>query len=290
MARERYDIRGRTVLITGAARGIGAEAARQLAAKGANLALVGLEPEELEARAAEIGGQAIAIEADVTDVAALENAVGETIDRFGGIDVVVANAGIAPMGTITTIDPAEFERTIEVNLLGVWRTVRVTLPHVIERRGYILPVASLAAAIWIPMMAHYNMAKAGVDAFASTLRQEIKHTGTEVGCAYFGVIETDMVAGAMSHPAVAYARQNSSSGFLRKGAPVSAAGEAITRGIERRSRRVYAPPWVLPMLYARGILQPIVERIGRTDEAAQQAIRMAESAGRSASSVNGSKH
>ena len=81
----------------------------------------------------------------MTDTAALKRAVEGTVERFGGIDVVIANAGIAPVGTVATIDPEAFERTIEVNLLGVWRTVRAALPHVIERRGYILPIAS-----WLP--------------------------------------------------------------------------------------------------------------------------------------------
>lgn len=286
MARERYDVGGKVVLITGAARGIGAETARQLAQRGAQLSLVGIEPEELEHRAGELGSNAAWFEADVTDVAALERAVSGTLDRFGRIDVVVANAGIAPMGTVATIDPADFERTIEVNLLGVWRTVRVTLPHVVEQQGYVLPIASLAAALWMPLMAHYNMAKAGVDAFAGTLRSELHDTGTKVGCAYFGVIDTDMVRGAEQNPAIAFLRERVPAADRR--APVSAAGAAIVRGIERRARRVYAPPWVLPALYARGLLQPLVERVARDDNS-REAIRLAESAARSASSVNGAR-
>ena len=91
----------------------------------------------------------------MTDTDALERAVEATVERFGGIDVVVANAGIAPMGPVRLIDPAAFERTIEINLLGVWRTVRACLPHVIERRGYVLVVASLAAAVHGPGLAAY---------------------------------------------------------------------------------------------------------------------------------------
>src|SRR4051812_4003881 len=118
------NLRGKTVLITGAARGIGAESARQLAARGARIALVGLEPEELAKVAQQCGPEAAAFEADVTDVDALERAVEGAVERFGGIDVVMANAGVGPAGMVRLMDPEAFERTIEVNLLGVWRTVR----------------------------------------------------------------------------------------------------------------------------------------------------------------------
>ncbi len=287
MAREHYDVRGKAVFITGAASGIGAETAKQLAARGARLTLVDIDAEALEGSSADLGGETVWVEADVTDSSALDRAIGTAVERFDGIDVVMANAGIARPATIATADPREFERTIEVNLLGVWRTVRAALPHVIERQGYVLPVASLAAALWTPLMGSYNMAKAGVDAFATTLRQEVRNTGTKVGCAYFGVIETGMVAGVMERPYIAALRERAPA-MLANGAPVSAAGSAVVRGIERRSKRVYAPPWVLPLLYARGLLNPLVERMSR-HPSIEEAIELAESTARSAASVNGSK-
>src|ERR1700739_3508800 len=96
---ERYDIAGRTVFITGAARGIGAATAERMHARGANVALVGLEPERLAANAAQLGERAAFFEGDVSDLPSLEAAVAGTIDRFGGIDVAVANAGISFVGT-----------------------------------------------------------------------------------------------------------------------------------------------------------------------------------------------
>ncbi|HEY3019012.1 MAG TPA: short-chain dehydrogenase/reductase, partial [Solirubrobacteraceae bacterium] len=239
-----WDLRGRTVLITGAARGIGAESARQLRAKGARLALAGLEPELLERRAAELGGDTAWFELDVTDHDALEAAVAGTVERFGGIDVVIANAGVAPNGPVATIDPAVFERTIEVNLLGVWRTVRVALPHVVARRGYVLPIASVAAAVHPPLMAAYTASKAGVEAFADSLRGELAHTGTAVGCAYFGFIDTDMVRRSFERRS---AQMSQERGAVRLGkwASVESAGAAVVRGVEHRARKVYAPRWVL---------------------------------------------
>jgi NAD(P)-dependent dehydrogenase (short-subunit alcohol dehydrogenase family) len=273
VSRARYDLRDKVVLVTGASRGIGAEAARRLAKRGAHVSLVGLEPELLQQVAAEIGPNAAWHEADVTDWDALRSAVDGTVERFGGIDVVIANAGIAPYGTVATIDPAAFERTIEVNLLGVWRTVRTTLPHVVSRGGYILPIASLAAALHPPMLAHYAATKAGVEAFADSLRAEVRHTGTRVGVAYFGFIDTDMVREGLESPS-AHILREATPGPFSKTAPLSAAGRAIERGVERRANKVWAPRWVLPMTWLRGIMQPLSQR-GNQDKI-EEAVRLAE--------------
>jgi NAD(P)-dependent dehydrogenase (short-subunit alcohol dehydrogenase family) len=261
------------VLITGAARGIGAEAARQLYAKGAQVSLVGIEPELLEQRAQELGPRAAWFEADVTDTDALRRSVDATVERFGGIDVVIANAGIAPIGTVATIDPEAFERTIEINLLGVWRTVRATLPYVVERRGYILPIASLAAAVHMPLMAHYAATKAGVEAFSNSLRGELAHTGAKVGVAYFSFIDTDMVRDSLDQSPAKVLRENTP-GPVSGGASVESAGRAIVRAIERRARKAYAPRWVPIPLALRGILQPLLEKQNR--EAIEQAVKLAD--------------
>jgi NAD(P)-dependent dehydrogenase (short-subunit alcohol dehydrogenase family) len=271
---ERYDVSGKVVLITGAARGIGAEAARQLYAKGAQISLVGLEPELLEQRAQELGPRAAWFEADVTDTAALQRAVEGTVERFGGIDVLIPNAGIAPVGSVATIDPDAFERTIEVNLLGVWRTVRAALPHVIERRGYILPIASLAAALHLPLMAHYAATKAGVEAFSDSLRGELRHTGTKVGVAYFSFIDTDMVRDSLDTSPAKLLRERSP-GPVRSVTSVESSGRAIVRAVERRARKAYAPRWVPIPLALRGIMQPLLEK--QNHDAIEEAVKLADS-------------
>jgi NAD(P)-dependent dehydrogenase (short-subunit alcohol dehydrogenase family) len=270
---ERYDISGKVVLITGAARGIGAEAARQLYAKGAQISLVGIEPELLVQRAQELGPRAAWFEADVTDVDALQRAVEDTVECFGGIDVLIANAGIAPIGAVGSIDPDAFERTIEINLLGVWRTVRAAMPYVIERRGYILPIASLAAALHMPLMAHYAATKAGVEAFSNALRGEVRHTGTKVGVAYFSFIDTDMVRQSLDESPAKILRENTP-GPVRAVSSVEGAGGAIVRAIERRARKAYAPRWVPIPLALRGVLQPLIER--QNHEATEKAVKMAD--------------
>jgi NAD(P)-dependent dehydrogenase (short-subunit alcohol dehydrogenase family) len=255
-----WTTQGKTVLITGAARGLGAETARRVAARGANVALVGLEPEELARVAAQCGSNAAWFECDVTDVDALEGAVAGAVERFGGIDVVMANAGIASAGMTRSMDPRAFERTVEINLLGVWRTVRTCLPHVIERRGYVLMIGSLASALHAPGMAAYAASKAGVEAFANSLRAEVKRLGVDVGVGYFSFIDTDMVKGSDSHPALGKIRQETPRPLGRT-YPVSAVGQAVADGIEARRRWIVVPGWIRSMLVLRTALLPIFERM-----------------------------
>ena len=262
-----YDVNGRTVFITGAARGIGAETARRLHAKGANVALVGLEPERLEVLAEQLGERAAAFEADVTDFGALERAVEETVGRFGGIDVGIANAGIAYTGPLATAPMEQVERTLAVNFLGVWRTDRALIGQITERKGYLLNIASLAAIARAPLMGPYAAAKAGVEALSDSLRIETAPSGARVGCAYFGFIDTDLVRASFAQPS-AQRLNTRSPGFLRNPAPLPKAIDAIERGIERRAARLWAPRWVGPVIALRSAVLPLVERNILKDEAA----------------------
>ena len=149
----------------------------------------------------------------------------------------------------------------------------------IERQGYVLPIASLAAAIHAPIISHYNAAKAGVEGFADALRIEMRPYGVDVGCGYFGFIDTDMVRAPEADELLVAGRSRRARAFGRP-APVSKAGEAIVRGIERRARRVYYPPWIIAPLLAPGAFQRLVElgmarrgaydTISRLNERAQQ--------------------
>lgn len=256
--RGRFDVTGRTVFITGAARGIGAGTAQRLHGLGANVALVGLEPELLAALAARLGDRAAAFEADVTDLAALERAVAGTVDRFGGIDVAIANAGIAYVGRLATAPIEQVERTLEVNLMGVWRTDRAVLGQIVARRGYLLNIASLSAASHAPLMGAYTASKAGVEALTDCLRVETSPSGARVGCAYFGFIETDLVRASFAHPS-AQVMSDGLPKFVSRVAPLSQAVDAIERGVTRRSARVWAPRYVGGALVLRGLLQPLTE-------------------------------
>ena len=256
MSPSRSPLVGRTAFVTGPARGIGREAARQLAAAGMNVGLAGLEPDGLRTLAGEIGPRAAWFEADVRDAGQVEQAVAGAMERFGSIDVVIANAGIAPIATLAEMDPSTFEDVIQVNLLGVWRTFRSTLPHVLARRGYLLAVASMAAAVHLPYIAAYSAAKAGVSAMADSLRMELEGTGTAVGVAYFGYIDTDMTRAGMKHPA---ARRVP----MTRPLPVELAGKAIVQGVERRSRWIVLPRAARSALIAPGPAQRAAEAVAR---------------------------
>jgi NAD(P)-dependent dehydrogenase (short-subunit alcohol dehydrogenase family) len=252
------------ILITGAARGIGAESARRLAQRGHQLALLGLEPAELRAAAAACGARAFAIEADVRDRAALVSAVDESVSRLGGLDAVVANAGVASTGMVRSMDEDLWERVIDINLKGAYRTVAAALPHLIASRGYVLQVASVAALAHPPLMSAYSASKAGVEAFADALRAEVRHLGVDVGVAYFSWIDTDMVRGGDERPAFRHMRGAMKPPMSRT-YPVDVAAKAVVRGVEKRARIVSGPRWVRGMVAAGSMVQPIADRMLRDE-------------------------
>jgi NAD(P)-dependent dehydrogenase (short-subunit alcohol dehydrogenase family) len=258
MSNQAWGIAGRTVLITGAARGIGAETARLLTQAGAKVALVDLRADELATVATRLGSRAAAFEADVTDVPALERAIGSVADHFGGIDAVVANAGVAHLESVAAGDPVSFRQTIDVNLVGPWNTVRLALPHVRSRRGYVLCVASIAAAVHPAMHGAYAASKAGVEALSDVLRIEVAADGVDVGVAYFPYIDTPMVRDAFGSP-LGQDLESRLKYPLNRRVPVERAGAAMVDGIVGRRRRVYTPRWVRAALLLRGVAPRLVE-------------------------------
>ena len=255
---------GKTALITGAARGIGASLALSLAARGVNVALVGLEPAVLEqtaqacAERATAGAQAQAWAADVTDRVRMTEVVQEVCTRFGSLDIAVANAGIAIGGPFAQSDPDMFHRVIEVNLLGSITTARAVLPALVASRGYLLQIASLAALTPTPLMAAYCTSKSGVEAFAHSLRSEVAPDGVDVGVAYLSWTDTDMVRGADQDRVLAEMRARLPWPANRTG-KLEPAVERLTAGIRRRSAHVYGQPWVRTMQWwPRGFLPAVI--------------------------------
>ena len=246
---------GRRVLITGAARGIGAATARRLHERGARVALAGIEPDLLAAVAADCGG-APAISCDVRDREEVEAAVEAAVRELGGLDVVIANAGVAAQLPIMGGDPQVFERTVEVNLLGVYYTLRAAAPHIAHPGGYALAISSLAAAVHPPLLGAYSATKAGVEALGDALRIELLHTGARVGVAYFAELDTDMTSRGFGTEAASRIRRGPS-----RVAPLSAGIDAIERGVATRARRVVAPRWGEPVLFIRMFAQRVVERV-----------------------------
>jgi short-subunit dehydrogenase len=232
---------GKVALVTGPARGIGAETARLLAARGARLSLVGREPERLRALAAELGAGHAWFEGDVTDQAALDRAVAGTVQALGGIDVVVANAGIGSFGTVA-VTPLEAQvRVIEVNLVGVLRTVAATLPQVAERRGYYLLVSSLAALAPSPGFAAYCASKSGVEQLGNALRIEVAGKGVDVGVAHPSWVDTDLVRDVRQDFRSFEEILRRLPGPFGRMTSVQDCAAAMVWGIERRRRRVFVP-------------------------------------------------
>ncbi len=283
-------LHGKVVFITGGARGIGAEVARRLRNKGARLVLTDLDQAELAALAAELGeDRVLTAVADVRDLPAMQAAAAKAVERFGGIDVVVANAGIASYGSVLHVDPEAFKRVLEVDVLGVFHTVRATLPAVIDRRGHVLIVSSLAAYAAAPGLAPYNASKAGIEMLANALRLEVGHLGVSVGSAHMSWIDTALVRDSKA--------DIPSFGELLARLPwplnttttVDKCADALVKGIEARAYRIYCPRWVGLFRWLKPVLSTPVGELPIRKTTAELLPRMdAEAAalGRSMSAFN----
>lgn len=257
-------LEGQVVVVTGAARGVGELLARKLSARGAKLALVGLEPDELKKVAERLHGESGHWFADVTDHEAMARVAREVKERFGKVDVVVANAGVAAGGPFVDSDPEAWRRVIEVNLVGGAVTGRAFLPVLMESRGYFLQIASLAAMTPAPMMSAYCASKSGVEAFAHSLRAEVAHRGVKVGVGYLSWTDTDMVRGADQDDVMREMRQRLPWPANRT-YPLGPAVDRIVAGVERRSAHVYAQWWLRGMQSVRGCLPSVIGVVGQRE-------------------------
>lgn len=258
MGRKNWQLPGKSVLITGAAGGIGSVTARLLAAQQTHLSLVDVRGDALHQQALELGGEALCHEVDITQRDALDAAVTATLKRFGRLDVVIVNAAVVTVGSVERVDPDAFERVINVNLLGAWHTVRAVLPHVIEASGYILFISSIAGTTQGPLNAAYNASKAGLQAFANTLRLEVQGLGVDVGVAHILYTATETGRRAVEHPLI----RGLPGLRMMKPEPVEKTAAMLVRGIERRSRTVCRPVTRLAFL-APAVSQLALEQLAR---------------------------
>jgi NAD(P)-dependent dehydrogenase (short-subunit alcohol dehydrogenase family) len=280
------DLAGRRLVVTGGARGIGEKVARLAAARGARVALVGLEPDRLRALAEDLGPGASWREADVRDSQALRAAIDACAQAMAGIDLVVANAGIAAYGTVRQIDDTSFERVLDVNLNGVFRTLKYATPHLERSRGHVTVVASALSFMPLAGMAAYGASKAGTEMLALAYRQEVAHLGVTVGVVHPSWIDTDIVRGADADlPSFRRLRDRLPyPGNVTTSADRAAA--AIVDGLARRRARIYVPravgvanwlqaalnsplawPWARRFAaQAVPTLEREVEALGRTDQ------------------------
>ena len=256
---------GAVVVITGGASGLGLATARALRSRGARIALIDRDADGVHAAALSLGAETLGVAADICDAEAVTDAIGQIVDRFGAIDVVMACAGISGWGPALLVDSAYWERTIETNVLGTWRTVKAALPHLVQSKGYLLIVASGMAASPGPASSAYAASKAAVESLGRSLRIELAHHGVDVGVAYYSFLDTPMVDAIERNPAAMRGRA-AMPAPVRRTYPIDKAAAATATGIEHRAPRVIYPGFLRWALLLRGFFGP------RSDKAAIKAM------------------
>lgn len=263
----------RVVLVTGGARGIGLATAAAARERGAVVALLDIDGEAAAARAAELGGGSLGLGVDVTDLAGLEVAVAEVAERLGGIDVLVANAGIGPWTTtVGAGDRHHQRRVLDVNLHGVWHTMWAAADRVVERRGHIVVISSIAAFVLTPGWAAYAASKAAVEQLARSMRVELAPTGTTVGVAHFGLVDTELVRQFEADPISVAMERLVPSAVSSTVTPESAAA-ALIRDIERRKPRTIHPARWKTVYALRGVFGPVSDAVVARDPRTRRLMR-----------------
>ena len=270
-----WKLAGRTVAITGAGGGLGSSLAEALRAKGCNLALLDLDEAGIESLAGSLGGPRFARgwRADVRDLGSLEAAFAGAAQHFGRIDVVVANAGVELIQPVATGDPAAFERLVDINLTGVWRTFRTAIPYVRDQRGYLLGVSSMAAFVHSPLQSGYTASKAGVWAMCDSIRLELRPDGVGVGTLHPTFFSTPMHEAMMREPA----GEILWGGHRRQPWKTVARQDVVdnaVRAIERRAKLTTVPRGNTLAAIAPGLLRGLIDRIGFTDRTIRQATEL----------------
>jgi NAD(P)-dependent dehydrogenase (short-subunit alcohol dehydrogenase family) len=270
-----YDVTAKVVLITGAANGIGLALARELHGRGATVALLDIDTEAGGRAAADLGpDRALFLPTDVRDRAATARAVADVVERFGQLDVVVANAGVVPpFATLRTVDPGEFDRVIAVNLTGTFNTVRAALEHVMGRRGHVVVVSSAAAFTPGVGGAAYMISKAAVEQLGRALRLELAIHGVTAGVAYLGVVDTAMTRRVLDTDPLGPRLDHMLPRPLRRRITADRAAKVIADGIARRAARTMSPVAWQPYALLRGMVNIVIDRRAAGDRRVHNLLR-----------------
>ena len=185
--------------------------------------------------------------------------VDEAAAALGGLDVVVANAGVAAQLPLVGGDPAIFERTMRVNVLGTYYTLRAAGPHISHPGGYAVAIASLGGAVHVPLLGAYSASKAAVEALGNTLRQEVRGAGRQGRRRLLRRARHRHDQQGLRHRG---GRPCLNGKAVTRVTPLSAGIDALERGIARRSRRIVAPWWVAGRAPHPDVAQRVVE-VGR---------------------------
>jgi len=267
-------LQGKVALITGGAKGLGAATAAELLARGASVAIVDIEEPAATSGADSSRREPWFVKGDVTDVADMAAAVDAVVEKFGGLDIVIANAGVAARGaTVRATSPQAVTRLFDINVHGVLNTVQAALPQVIERRGNVVVISSVFAYLNGAGTVPYAMSKAAVEQFGRGLRVELASSGVGVHTAYFSMIDTDMIRMSVDEDPVAQALLAALPGVLNKRITADVAARAIADGIEKGSPRVMRPRRWAPVSALRGVLAIALDAKLAGDENTQKLIR-----------------
>ena len=183
---------GKTAMVTGGSRGIGLAIARALAGRGANVAITGTKQKPLDDAISELGPNAMAQKADVRDYASVERALEAAAARFGGLDILINNAGVGVFTPVASMSVEQWHQVIDTNLTGVFYCCRAALPHLKKRgAGWIINISSLAGKNAFPEAAAYCASKSGLNAFSEALMQEVRHDGIRVAYVMPGSVNTN---------------------------------------------------------------------------------------------------
>ncbi|MCX6397431.1 MAG: SDR family oxidoreductase [Propionibacteriales bacterium] len=255
-----FDLSGRSALVTGAAQGIGLEVGRLLHRHGAQVALVDVDQARAVEAAASIGGRTIGLGADVRDRDAMRSAVAETVAAFGSLDVVVANAGVAPVpATLRVMADDDFDRVIGINLTGVFNTVRAAVEPVIQSKGHMVVVSSAAAFSPGPGGCSYMISKAGVEQLGRALRIELAPHGASAQIAYFGVVDTAMTHDTLDTDEFGLELGAKLPWPLNRRISPEQAARSLVDGIRTRAQSTIAPAGWQQYGWLRGALNPVVD-------------------------------
>lgn len=252
---KRLSLRDAVVLLTGAGNGIGRQILEELQSRGARVAALDIDLAALDALRLHAMDKDAILAADVSDAEAMRAAVAKALAQFGRIDVVIANAGIERIGTVQEMDAETFERVIDVNLLGVYRTIKPALRAIEASQGHILAISSVAGLLSWPLAAPYCVSKAGVDMLMRCLRMELEGSGATCGAAFLGFVDTTMAQRAFSSPQAAALLSRAPTRLLGID-PVQDprhVARLLVDGVERRKARIYAPGMVCVTYLLRGI-------------------------------------
>ena len=250
----------RVVLITGAASGIGAATALELVAQGGIPVLVDCDAEPLAQMAQRCGPQTHYWVADVTQLQAMQEVVDKTISKLGRIDIVFANAGVAAFGPVAYIDPEAWKRCFEVNVFGVFNTIRAALPAIMKQRGYVLINASSSSFAHPPVMSAYAASKSAVEAMGNSLCIEMAAHGVGVGVVHAGWVRTPLVTEGALHPGFVRLRATMPGPMNSETSPEETA-RVIVQGMLQRKRRIWVPAWLKILFALRALLHmPFAER------------------------------